>query len=387
MSVRALLKRAPLSPPAEFASAVLESLAEAVVACDADATVVMVNRRAREMLGLPAAPVPVGEWPRVYDLYDPEGPELVPTEELPLKRVLEGEEVGDLALEIRPKNGGRRVVSVSGGAIRDQHQEVRGAVLVMREVTGRPAMEEPLGLEHFIAPNVAEAIALVRAADGDIVYANERFEGLFGYERGELVGRHISVVNAPTEETPEQRAQEIVDGLEREGVWRGDVCTLRKDGSRFWCGATVSAFEHPDQGTVWVVVQREITEQKAAESALRDAEERFRAVFEESPTGIALVGNDFRLTDVNHVLCRITGYRRDELIGRRAADITHPDDVALDAGLAAQVFSGEIPRYRIEQRYVTKAGHVVPVTVTATLVRGSDGAPLYGIAIVEEADR
>jgi PAS domain S-box-containing protein len=387
MSVRGLLKRAPPSPPVAFASAALENLPDAVVACDADGMLVMLNRRARETHGLPAEPILVEEWSRHFDLYYRDGSGMVPTEEFPLVRALRGDEVRDVEFEIRPKQGGRQVMNMSGAAVRDPRGEIGGAVVVMQDVTERVAMEERLRLQSSVVANVAEGIALVRAADGDIVYANEKFELMFGYEPGELVGRHISVVNAPTEQTPEERAQEVIGALEREGAWSGEVCSLRKDGTRFWTAATVSTFEHSEHGTVWITLQTDITERKAAEDALRDAEERFRGVFEESPVGIALVGTDMRLADVNSVFCSLTGYRRDELIGKRNGDITHPDDVALDIGLAAQVFSGEIPRYRIDKRYVTKSGGVVPTTVTATVVRGPDGASPYGIVIVEVAAR
>ena len=68
----------------------------------------------------------------------------------------------------------------------------------------------------------------------------------------------------------------------------------------------------------------DITGRKLAEAALRDSEQRFRRVFEQSPLGKAMAGLDFRFRAVNPALCAMLGYTEDELIGRSFLDIVHP---------------------------------------------------------------
>ena len=124
----------------------------------------------------------------------------------------------------------------------------------------------------------------------------------------------------------------------------------------------------------------------AAEDALRLAEERFRKIFEEGPLGIVMFGDDLTITDANGACCRITGYRHDELIGRNIADVTYPEDAALDFDQVQRVLSGEIPSYRTEKRCLTGDGGTVWVSFTATMVRDDAGNPLYGLGIVEDID-
>jgi DNA-binding CsgD family transcriptional regulator len=64
--------------------------------------------------------------------------------------------------------------------------------------------------------------------------------------------------------------------------------------------------------------------------------------------------------------------------------LLHPDDLATDNELVRQLEAGTIPRYRVEQRYVTKRGDVVYGTVTAALILGDHGKPLYGMRTVED---
>lgn len=125
-------------------------------------------------------------------------------------------------------------------------------------------------------------------------------------------------------------------------------------------------------------------EVEAANAQLRESEERFRLTIDEAPIGMALVALDGRFVRVNRVLCEITGYRVDELTKLTFHDITHPHDLHTDVALARQLASGEIPRYQLEKRYVRKDGTIVDVILSASVLRGPDGAPRYFISRIED---
>jgi PAS domain S-box-containing protein len=136
----------------------------------------------------------------------------------------------------------------------------------------------------------------------------------------------------------------------------------------------------------WIVtgVSFDITEEKRAEEALRESEQRFRRVFEEGPLGLALVGRDFRFTKVNSALCRMVEYDEAQLVRMSFVDITHPDDVRSDVELAERLFKREIPFYRIQKRYVKKNGEVIWINLTASMILGPDGEPIHGLAMIED---
>jgi PAS domain S-box-containing protein len=137
-----------------------------------------------------------------------------------------------------------------------------------------------LGLRSAIAANMAEGVALIRVSDETIVYANPRFEQMFGYGPAELDGKSVSHINAPTDRTPEETAAEIISELHEQGIWSGEVLNLKKDGTPFWTQANVSTFTHPEHGPVWVSVKTDITERKRAEDKITLARELAFAIAE-----------------------------------------------------------------------------------------------------------
>jgi PAS domain S-box-containing protein len=139
---------------------------------------------------------------------------------------------------------------------------------VMRDITKKKEAEEKLLTQSEIITNMAEGAYLIRTNDSGIVYTNPKFEQMFGYNPGEMLGKHVSIVNAPTDKPPEDTAKEIGCALREKGIWGGEVKNLKKDGTTFWCYANVSTFNHPRFGEVWVSLHSDITERKQAEQEL-----------------------------------------------------------------------------------------------------------------------
>jgi PAS domain S-box-containing protein len=129
---------------------------------------------------------------------------------------------------------------------------------------------------------------------------------------------------------------------------------------------------------------QDLTNQKIAESNLRESEDRFRRVFEEGPLGIALVGKDYRFLKVNTALCKMLGYDKSELVQMSFVDITCPDDVGEDVRLTEQLFKGEIPNFRMEKRYLKKNGEIIWINLAASTILGPNGEFLHGLGMIED---
>ena len=128
----------------EFLNAMLDSLEEGIVACDADGSLTLFNQAARNFHGLTAAPVGPDQWAHRYSLYRPDGQTLLEKDDIPLFRALSGETVREAEIVIAPDGSGRRTTLMNGQPFYDGHGTKLGAVVAMHDVTERRALEDRL---------------------------------------------------------------------------------------------------------------------------------------------------------------------------------------------------------------------------------------------------
>lgn len=209
-----------------------------------------------------------------------------------------------------------------------------------------------------ILTNMFAGVMLARASDGTILFANPRFSAMFGYALGELEGQPVSILNAPGTQSPEEVARRIIADLRSEGVWKGDIENVRKDGTRFWCAAKVTAFEHPHWGTVWVTVQLDITDRKHAEAELVRSEQRLNLVLE--ATGGGAWDWNIQTGEVYFSPFWISslGYTAGEVAPRVTAweSLVHAEDMPRVRRALAEHFAGHTATYECVTRLRKKDG-------------------------------
>ena len=123
----------------------------------------------------------------------------------------------------------------------------------------------------------------------------------------------------------------------------------------------------------------DITDRKKSEKALRRSEDRFKTVFNQAASGMALIGLDGRYLRINAALGKMLGYTEEELLQRTWKDITHPDDIAASTAMAQTVLGGKNTQ-PMEKRYIHKAGHIVHVLLNLSVIYDDARSPLYLIA-------
>ena len=161
-------------------------------------------------------------------------------------------------------------VLLSGSLIRDDQSQPLHFIAQVQDISDRKQSEQELELQAVITKNIAEGICLIRATDAVIVYANPKFERMFGYNSGELNGKHISIVNYTNKHiSAEDINQAIRSQVFKYGEATYEVNNIKKDGTPFWCRATTSIFDHPQYGKVLVAVYQDITTQKQTEDLIK----------------------------------------------------------------------------------------------------------------------
>ncbi|MDU0458668.1 MAG: PAS domain S-box protein [Geobacteraceae bacterium] len=145
-SVIAAIKKAEqtLTGEKEFSRCLLESMADGVVACDANGILALFNRSAREWHGLDLLGLPPDQWADHYDLFRTDGTTPLPAEEIPLARAFRGEIVRDAGMAIKAKGQPIRFILANGSVILDEAGQKLGAVVIMRDVTEFRRLEQEL---------------------------------------------------------------------------------------------------------------------------------------------------------------------------------------------------------------------------------------------------
>lgn len=207
--------------------------------------------------------------------------------------------------------------------------------------------------------------------DYRILELNEKAAGVFCRSRQELIGRRLFDVFPAIREG----AREIYGEVAERGV--PVQRRLQEPRSGRWYDLYIF---RPEIGRLAVVGQ-EITGQMRAERALRESEDRFRGIFEQAGTGIALIDPEGWIREANPAFRRMFGYDEEELHAMRFQDLVYPADRELAGVLLTETVSGESTR--LEKRYVTKDGRIVWGRVTTSLLRGQKERGLV-IGMVED---
>jgi PAS domain S-box-containing protein len=160
--------------------------------------------------------------------------------------------------------------------------------------------------------------------DGQFIYVNEAYADLYGYDPEEMVGDHWELIY-PDDEVSFAR-QEILPTVAREGYWHGETTGLCADGSTFPEDHVVSETAHGNL----VCTVRDLSDRREREAELHW---KTRAM-DEAPVGITVTDptqEDNPMIYANEQFVRLTGYDREEIIGRNCrflqGENTDPDPV------------------------------------------------------------
>jgi diguanylate cyclase (GGDEF)-like protein/PAS domain S-box-containing protein len=370
-----------LLPSRKHFDVLAQELPIGVYELDAEARFVFVNERWSELTGIDPQSA-VGEmWASVVHPED-------------LDRV--GSEWFRSQAEDRPFSLEFRYVRADGSVVwiwcravelRDEGGELSGYLGTCSDTVVSPTVDRALEeAEERFANAFEEApigMALV-GVDGAFLRVNRALAELVGYEPDELLDLTFQNITHPDDlEADLQLVREVLEGKRR--TYRMEKRYIRSDGAECWVLLSVSLVRDDAGEPLYFVSQIEdITERRRAEDALLEAEDRFRSAFEEAPIGMAMNSVEGSFLRVNRAMCEITGYSREQLEATTHRSITHPDDLARNERGYQEILTGNASHYRTEKRYIHSDGHVVPVDLSATVIRDGEGEPVHVLTQVQD---
>ena len=154
--------------------------------------------------------------------------------------------------------------------------------------------------------------------DQTILFANAALETSFGYAPGELIGQPVALLNAWSAEETARFNANVMRVATRE-AWSGEYQNRRKDGSLFTSESRIRGLDLGGQ-LHYVSVQQDITERKRAESALKQAERRQRAILDNIPDPAWLKDAEGRYLACNQAIARFYGLPVESFLGKTLLD-------------------------------------------------------------------
>lgn len=231
--------------------------------------------------------------------------------------------------------------------------------------------------------NAAIGISLI-APDGRPLAVNPVLVQLSGRSESELLslgGQNITY----EEDLDVGRAEfgEVLAG--KRDSYQVEKRYVHKDGRIQWMRQSVSAVRDPEGKTRYlVVIAEDIDERKRAVEELVESEARFKAMFENTAVGVALMSLDRKILQINPTVTRITGYSAADMVLINPTDLVVEEDRYLDRDLFQELVNGQRDQYLMEKRYIRKDGTIFWGRINFGLVRDAKQKPLYIVGIIED---
>jgi PAS domain S-box-containing protein len=244
-------------------------------------------------------------------------------------------------------------------------------VIILSDYTNRKEKEVELKKLSTVIKQ-SPAIIVITDTDGNIEYVNPKFESTTGYRLDEVTGSKPNLLKSG--DLADKVYAQLWNSIQNGATWRGEFHNRKKDGTYYWELASIAPiFDHDGKTTGFVKLAEDITERKATEEALRESEDKYKALYLKAPIPFQSLNEEGVFVEVNPEWLTVMGYTRDEIIGETFIRFLHPDDHTVFKTNFKMLIEKEKVR-GAEYRLRHKHGHYLYFLLEGCLIRKKDGA-------------
>ena len=215
---------------------------------------------------------------------------------------------------------------------------------------------------------IAKKSINIISPDGVIFYTNSAMDQLFGYKKGELIGKHASILNAGSK--PEVVTEKIMAEIKKNEYWEGEIHSRRKDATEFISYAKINALKNK-KGKIlnYISTQHDIAERKREEAKLREAEEKLKKQNLRNKLipctaldGSFLLYRKGTILEANKSAAEILGYPFEKIVGMNIRDLEANENAQ---EVKKHINKGIKKRFdRFETKLWNKKGKIVELRVS-----------------------
>ena len=232
-------------------------------------------------------------------------------------------------------------------------------------------VEQRSRLQGMALESAANAV-VITDREGRITWANPAFTRLTGYTVAEAVGQKPSLLKSGKHDPSFYQGlwETVLSGQ----VWRGEMINRRKDGQLYVEEQTITPVRDAS-GAIshFIGVKQDITERKRAEEALRENEEKFRNLVENTSDWVWEIDERNHYTYVSPRVREILGYAPEEVLGKTPFDLMPLEEAKRVAEVIAPVTGRTEPFVLLENVNLHNDGHRVILETSAAPVFDSQG--------------
>lgn len=366
----------------EYLDVTLQSIADCVISTDSEGRIVRMNRGAENLTGWV---LEEAEGKPLYDVFhvtDAEDPEQ------PIDKIFYLNRNGEwhTNLMLISRQGDVYRIDKSSSPIRDSYGNIRGRVIIFRDVTGKyntqKALKEKGALMQGLFDNMPSGAVIYqirndgsKASDYIINDANDKALAFQKVKREDVIGKSLADVR------PDIDRLNVIPFYRR--VWDTGVTEnfpikiYRNNRIHQWFENY--AFKLPT-GEI-VTIYRDVSEQKRAEQALRESEERYRLIADNTADNIWTMDLDLKFNYSSPAVRKLRGFTDVETLTQSIKDIVTPESLELALNTLKEELEndhpGNDPRRikRLLLEHYHKDGHTVWLESNLSFIRDPEGRP------------
>jgi len=344
----------------DFSDNLLETANAIVVTLDTEAHITIFNQYAQELTGYNADEVVGKNW---FNLFIP----VKDRSSIPkvFKDALK--QMPDASQHENPiltKSGEERLISWNNNVLRNTSGKIYGILSIGMDITESKVIENELreSKEKFSeTANLLPQVVYEADVSGNLTFVNKQAFESFGYSQ-EDIEKGINVLQTLIPEDRNRAKTNIKNIINGKNEGNAEYTAVRKDGSTFQVLMYSSAITKNNKPVGIRGIAVDITQRKQVESALRESEEWFSTITEQSVEGITVATNEGNFVFVNPAFCEMMGYTKEELLTMTVFDMKKIKGEEARKGFKKSKSSRGGAKVEVELQRKDKSNFVAEVT-------------------------